>query len=165
MVKYRRLSIEELAELEAEFIRFLAAQSIVADDWVKIKESDEARKEELLDSFSDVVIEKTLFNANYLEQRTTKRILCYKVEESKIVLRGIELEDDSRVDFSGEFKLDLLVNLFEDPDVDISFLLGDKETEDVKKEIFDLLQEGAMISTSPGLYDFIGTLKDHFLED
>ena len=35
--KYRLLTLEELGELRPEFVRFLASQSITADDWQKMK--------------------------------------------------------------------------------------------------------------------------------
>ncbi len=57
---YRRLKNDELAELETAFIRYLALNGIPADDWVKIKKEEPGRMEELIDTFSDVVIHETL---------------------------------------------------------------------------------------------------------
>jgi len=162
MAKYRTLNLEELESLKAEFIRFLAAQSIPADDWVKIIETDKEREQELIDQFSDVVIEKSLFNTKYLEQRTAKRVLCYHVEEQSIKVIGLELGQEESFDFTTEFPLSDLVTLFEDTNVDISFILGNKKTEDVSMEIFHLIEEGAMISQGSELYDFLHTLKQHF---
>jgi len=51
-MKYRRLRREELEELEPQFIRFLAAQSIPAQDWSKLKVTDEKRANVLIDQFS-----------------------------------------------------------------------------------------------------------------
>ena len=165
MTKYRRLNIEELEALETEFVRFLAAQSITADDWIKIKKEDKKRENELLDTFSDVVIEKSIYNVKYLEQRTEKRMLCYKVEEKEILLQGIEIGTDITFDFREEFPLSKLVTMFEDPNTDINFILGNKDISENKlKEVFDLIEEGAMISLGSELYDFIGTLKEHFAE-
>ncbi len=36
-MKYRRLDKEELEELEQEFIKFLAVNTVTADDWAKIQ--------------------------------------------------------------------------------------------------------------------------------
>ncbi len=164
MVKYRRLTIEELSALESEFVRFLAAQSILAEDWEKIKNIDKERESELIDLFSDVVIEKTLYNAEYLEQRTSQRILCYKVEEDKILLQGLELGASEDFDFTSEFQLSTLVNLLENPNVELGFISGTKDADDINKEVFALIEEDAMISIDSHLYDFIGTLKEHYSE-
>lgn len=164
MVKYRRLSLEELNSLESEFVRFLSAQSIPADDWVHIKENDQERENELIDLFSDIVIEKSLHNATYLEHRNNHRLLCYKVEEDHIIVQGLELGQDEQFDFSCEFQLSSLVTLFEDPKVEISFILGTKEAACINQEVFALIEEGAMISVGGELYDFITTLKNHFSE-
>ena len=48
MLKYRRLSKEELEALEDEFVKFLSAQSISAPDWQNIK-SQNPRKTRCLD--------------------------------------------------------------------------------------------------------------------
>lgn len=40
MAKYRLLTHEELIELEKEFIDFLILNSIVASDWMKIKNEE-----------------------------------------------------------------------------------------------------------------------------
>jgi len=68
-MKYRRLSSEELEQLQDNFIRFLAAQSITGMDWTTMKTANPERAEELIEQFSDVVIEKTLHNVEYLEYK------------------------------------------------------------------------------------------------
>ena len=45
-MKYRRLTNEELAELEKEFVRFLVSNTVTSEDWEKINEWWETWKED-----------------------------------------------------------------------------------------------------------------------
>jgi hypothetical protein len=53
MGKYRRLTREELHAVEAEFVRYLASESITSDDWEKKLSTDAPEVEGCLDAFSE----------------------------------------------------------------------------------------------------------------
>jgi len=101
-MKYRRLTLDELEELRDEFVLFLASHSIVADEWEKIKTSDEHSMNSLLDLFSDMVIEKALKNITclklvspselylFLFEEQTGKMIRFSISESA----GIDLRDD-----------------------------------------------------------------------
>ena len=59
-MKFRRLTNEELQELEKEFVQFLVSNTVTADDWEKIKEDNPERAEGLIEIFSDIVFEKVI---------------------------------------------------------------------------------------------------------
>jgi len=42
-MRFRRLTTEELEQLEEDFVHFLAASQITAKDWEKLKEKNEAK--------------------------------------------------------------------------------------------------------------------------
>lgn len=42
--------------------RFLAANSITAEDWIKIQKEDKKMYDDMIDQFSYVVLEKSLLN-------------------------------------------------------------------------------------------------------
>ena len=73
-MKYQRLSKEQLEELHVEFINFLATQSITAEEWSDIKENKPQVAEEEIDIFSDLVWEKVLTNAQYLEHFSSSEL-------------------------------------------------------------------------------------------
>jgi hypothetical protein len=161
MVKYRRLSKEELELLEDSFIRFLAAQSITGEDWKSIQKNDVERHQELIDKFSDVVIEKTLHNVKILEQRTTKRALFFRFEEEKVSLFGIEFESELPFGLDEGFSLADLQNAMEEKDSNYSLLSGTKAyDEDKLQEAFKFLQEGAQIPSDENLFNFVLSLFD-----
>ena len=99
-MKYRRLSIEELKDMDTAFIRFLAANGIPGDEWTKIKETDAKRTNELLDVFSDTVIHETLSKIEYLQIIQAKEIKTFHCLPEQIKLIGLIVDGDSNIDFS-----------------------------------------------------------------
>lgn len=67
MAKYHRLSEEQLHFLHFEFAQFLATQGIDKKAWDAIKKENAPQMTQLLDVFSDVVLEKLFDEAEYLE--------------------------------------------------------------------------------------------------
>jgi len=167
MAKYRVLTTDELKQLEQIFINFLAANSITAQDWEKIKSNDVDKMNSLIDEFSDVVFEKTLSNVTLLEKRLANKILMYEIADDRIILEGLEVNGNNPIDFRNEFNLSELTGLFANPELDISFIEGTKPFfEEKNKEIFDLMDSGAMISQNKSLYDAFKLLKkDYSIEE
>ena len=143
-MKYTQLTKEQFEELNVEFAVFLAAQSIDAKQWNKIKKEspDLAGKE--LNVFSDFVWEKVLNKANYIEHFSKDTINLFKCNEKKIDRivvkinkKGINLLEDS--DF----------NWFLDnsKDPSIEYLKGEKPYNKERNiEIFELIQQGGVVS-------------------
>ncbi len=99
-MKYRRLSIEELKDLDTAFIRFLAANGIPGDEWTKIKETDPKRTDELLNVFSDTAIHETLTKIEYLQIIQAKEIKTFHCLPDQIKLIGLIVDGESDIDFS-----------------------------------------------------------------
>ena len=59
-MKYRRLTIDELKELEQEFVRFLASNTVTSEDWQAVKTTNPERADQLIDIFSDIVFDKVI---------------------------------------------------------------------------------------------------------
>jgi len=91
-LKYRRLNTEELEALREDFIQFLAANSITAEDWTKIRSSSSEKAEELIDIFSDIVWEKILEKVEHLEFRAPKQLTLMKFDESKAQMINLQIE-------------------------------------------------------------------------
>jgi len=66
-MKYRALHKEELEGVKEEFVKFLAANSVTADDWEKLKKEENDKAEKLIDIFSDIFWDKALTKINVLE--------------------------------------------------------------------------------------------------
>lgn len=143
-MKYRRLYRQELEDLRDDFVQFLAANSIPADDWEKLKKENPEATEQLIDLFSDIVWEKILSKINFLEMRRADAMRVIKFEEEKAEMIEIRMEEKN-FDFTNhdtvrriaEGSLDL--NAFK-PKV----LKGSKTYSDSReRELFEYLERGA----------------------
>ena len=74
MAKFRLLTIEELKEMEKEFVEYLILVGIAADDWVKLKDEEPEKAENIVCLFSDVVFEKIMRETQFLEKREAKEL-------------------------------------------------------------------------------------------
>ena len=94
-MKYRMLTVEELKELEKEFIQFLSSNTITGPDWENIKKNKPQKAEEMLGMFSDIVMEKALKNIKWAEVITPQSIRTFWFQEKKVSLVGIDINDSS----------------------------------------------------------------------
>ena len=101
-MKYRRLTTEELAELETEFIRFLVSNTVTGDDWEKIKKEDPKKAEGLIEIFSDIVFDKTISKIEYLEMKTPKDLKIFRCNKDDIELMGLKIEGESDLDLTAD---------------------------------------------------------------
>lgn len=154
MAKYRRLSKEELDQLEDNFIRFLAAQSITGTDWTRIKTVEPDRAEALLDQFSDVVIEKTLHNVEYLEYKEKQDIKTFHCQEEKIVMMGLIAEGQTDLDFRSDADATQLMQKMRADGANLKVYTAEKayKDNDRKAEIFRMIESGCLISRDGAMF-------------
>lgn len=159
-MKYRRLSIQELEILEKDFVQFLAANHITAEDWIKLKSTNLTKVDQLIEIFSDIVVEKTLKNLKYLEFIAPKDIKSFYCGENEIHLRGIRMEEGATGSFL-EMQLPLdLVELVKKEDVKLQIYSGEKAyTLPREQEIFQMLENGCLIAKEGNLFNLLKALK------
>ena len=161
IMKYRRLTTQELQELEAEFIRFLAVQSIPADDWETMKVTNPERVEALIDQFSDVVFEKTLLNIEYLEYKTINDIKTFHCQTEKIVMMGLFVEGAVEIDFQEDFSKETLLEIGRNADASLKLYTAEKSYKNGREnELFQMLESGCLISKDGGLFKTLVSLKE-----
>ena len=107
---YRRLTDSELKELEKEFIQFLCANTVTADDWLRIKAEHVDQAHQLIDRFSDVVMEKALSNVRFLEHRQEKEVMLFHCKDDKLELIGFNVPETFDVDLRDEVSIKNLMN-------------------------------------------------------
>jgi hypothetical protein len=148
-MKYRRLTIAELQDMENEFVRFLVANGVTADDWVKIKAEQPERAEGLIEIFSDVVFDKVLEKVKYIEHRSPDDIKTFRCSDDKIELLGFKINGASAIDLTKGQSLDFMMAYVQStPNTNIQMYSAEKPYKDnnPKKEIFDMLENGGAIS-------------------
>jgi hypothetical protein len=158
-MKFRRLTNEELQELEKEFVQFLVSNTVTADDWEKIKEDNPERAEGLIEIFSDIVFEKVIGNIQYLEHRTPKNLRAYYCVSDRIYMLGILVEGESDLDLSKNDPPEIMMEKLQKSGANLKVFSGEKKYKQEKAlEIYALMQEGALISHDGNMFKLLSQL-------
>ncbi|MTG98378.1 MULTISPECIES: DUF6495 family protein [Myroides] len=156
-MKYTRLTKEQFEEMHPEFTNFLASQQIDKHEWDKLKEEKPEVAEQELDVFSDLVWEGVLSNARFLEHYSKNHIFLFGFDEKHIhtiVIKAL-LTD---IDFMTQEGLQWLSDAVFTNDVEIKH--GGKDFgSDRNKEVFDIIQQGAILSDGVLYQQFKDLLK------
>jgi cag pathogenicity island protein 24 len=143
-MKYIRLTKEQFEELHEEFARFLATQSITADEWRQLKKNKPEVAEEELDIFSDLVWEGILQKTEYLEKIDSASLYLFKIADDEMMLIAIKVNDPS-IDITTDEGFEWLLKNYLDESVDF-FEATQPYTEDKNADIFNLVKMGSVIS-------------------
>lgn len=159
-MKYRRLSNNELQDLEKDFVKFLAANTIAADDWIKLKENNPLKVEELIGIYSDIVFDKTLAKIEYLEFKTPYDVKTFHCQADKMVLMGMAVAPESGVDFTKDVPPSEMMATLKNSEQEIQIYTAEKAyNADKKQELFSMLENGCLISKDGYLYKALANLK------
>lgn len=142
-MKYTRLTKEQFEELHQEFAHFLAAQSIDKAEWEKIKAEKPHVAEQELDVFSDLIWEGALNKTEYLEHFSERYIFLFHFQEQtaySIIIKSHE----PTVNFLTQEGLVWLSDNIRSDKLEIT--QGKKVLENKNQDIFNLIQQGALIS-------------------
>lgn len=164
-MKYRKLTLDELEELESEFTTFLATHGIPAEDWEKMKQKSPERCEQLIEIFSDIVFDKILGKVEYLEHREKRIIRIFKFGEEKVIMNGLQLEGESAIDFRKDQNAEQLLQLFRLSPSKLKIFTAEKKYKKERSlEIFNLINSGAQILKEDRLFHVIEQLKGNQIQ-
>jgi len=159
-MKYRRLDLAELEVLEKDFIQFLAANHITADDWEKMKKDDPEQMNGLIDIFSDVVYDKTLDKLQYLEFITPNDIKTFFCDKDRIYLLGLKYQKGKSINFQEINLPNDLIDLIKDSSTSFEIFSAEKSYQpERKQELFKMLENGCLISKEGTLYKTLDKWK------
>jgi hypothetical protein len=139
MTKFRRLTIDELKELEKEFIEFLVVNGIAADDWEKIKKESEAKADSIVDQFSTVVFNSIFLKNQFLDYVSETEIKCFHFLDEEVVLVGMK-SDVEGLDLREANQEELRKHKFD------VYTTNKKYLKSREEEMFDLVEKGAVLS-------------------
>ncbi|MEM6398542.1 MAG: DUF6495 family protein [Bacteroidota bacterium] len=100
--KYRRLTLEELKEVEPQFIRFLAANGVPGEEWKRILGEELERADQLILEFSQVVFGSTLERIEYLQERKPNDLRTYACGPDLIRMNGLRIEGQTSLDLTDQ---------------------------------------------------------------
>lgn len=143
-MKYGRLSKEQFEELHKEFAVFLATQGIDSQKWNLIKSNDPKKTDHYLDTFSDVVWDRVLQNAEYVEHMTPQQLFLFKVSEREAQLISVKVENKSIDITTADGYRWLQEHLMDDQ---VILFTSKKAYQNSKnQEVFSFLQKGAVLT-------------------
>ncbi len=154
-MKYARLTKEQFEELHQEFINFLATQSITGEEWKKLKAKQPEVAEQELDVFSDLIWEGVLNKVKYLEHISPNQLMLFHISDAFIELVAIKIED-TNIDITTKYGYKWLQQNIQDDRVSL-YTSTKAIKEDRNKDIFALIQQGAVI-TKGELYTYFSDL-------
>ena len=160
-MKIRRLDQEELNEMETEFVRFLAANTITGKDWEKLKKEQPEKAEGLIGIFSDIVFEKILKKVEYLEIKSRSEIRTFHCGQDKIKMIGMRIQGESQLDFTKNQSPEQMLSLLKLSNARLQMYQGEKAyTREREIELFEMMEkQGALISKDGNLYKTLEQLK------
>jgi len=144
MAKYRRLSDEELKELEQEFKQFLIANGVHNEEWVKINKEHPDEALNLVDLFSDLVLEKSLEQIKYLIHATEGDIKVFWFQKNKARLVALK-SNTSVINFTSDVWMSEIPEHFSK----VEFFTSEKEFDEKERsnELYTLIKAGAQVSS------------------
>lgn len=156
-MRFRKLTVEELEQLEKEYIQFLAANGIPGDEYKKFQLENPEKIDELIEMFSDIVLEQALKKIKYIEFAEPKELRLFHFQEKNITLIGLQTESDE-IDFTSEDYFQQLKEVMQSHPESVKIYSTYKPINDNREEeLFDYLNQGASVS-SPENYQFFKTL-------
>lgn len=161
IMKYRRLTLEELQGMEKEFIEYLASNSITGDDWQALKKDQPEEAESKIETFSDIVFEKVLSNIHLLEHRTKSEISYLNFQAEQVDMIGVKLEGESDIDFTKNEAADEMIAKAQAANVKLSVFSTNKSysKEERNLEVFKHLQMNMLICEDARLYEALCAYK------
>lgn len=99
-MKYRMLTQEELQVFEEELKQFLIVNGVHGEEWEQMNQENVAQATQLVEMFSDTVLQKVYEKIMFIEHRTSTSCMVFKLNDDQIDLISINLKEGATVDLS-----------------------------------------------------------------
>lgn len=153
-MKYRRLTKQQLEELQPEFVNFLATQSITGEEWKNLKDEKPDVAEDEVDVFSDLIWEGVLTKVNYLENISAQHMHLFHCAEKEMKLISVKVMNPD-IDLTTSIGFNWFKKNWQSDFVE--YLTASKAYVDVNLDKFKLIEQGASI-TKGDLYKWFETM-------
>ncbi|MDR9399482.1 DUF6495 family protein [Salibacter sp.] len=146
-MKFRKLTNRELEALEKDFITFLAANSITAADWEKLKNNEQKKADALIELFSDIVFEKAFTNCKCLEQVGSHEFRTYRFFDDEVKMIAVRVSRDLTVNLTKGKLGDTLNDLLKNKTDSVEIYEATKKYNKLREqEMFDIMESGAYMA-------------------
>lgn len=144
-MKYRCLTDDELKLLADDLKHFLIVNGVHAEEWEHMNKANPSKAIQLVELFSDTVLDKVYSKIEYLEHRSPEACLVFHFNEAKIELISIQGKQDASVDLSTPENIHEALAKQADQ---LSFFKTEKHyTKERNSEIHQMIVQGCFIST------------------
>jgi|TARA_R110000737_G_scaffold193486_2_gene214743 cag pathogenicity island protein 24 len=117
-MKYRLLTKEEREIFDEDFKHFMISNGVTNEEWLEMNESNLEKATELVELFSDLVLEKVYQKIEYLEFRSENSCLVFHCTPDTIKLISILPKTGKKVNLSTPESIhEALINQFSDLDL------------------------------------------------
>jgi hypothetical protein len=99
-MKYRMLSKEEQEIFDEDFKHFMITNGVTNEEWLAMNENNLAKATELVEMFSDVVLEKVYQKIEFIEFRSEGSCLVFRCTADNLKVISIVAKAGSKVDLS-----------------------------------------------------------------
>lgn len=153
-MKYRILTNEELAPLAEDFKHFLIVNGVHTEEWIRINSNAPEKAAELVEIFSDTVLQKVYEKITHLEFRSPDSCIVFHFAPEKVALISIQKKENSVADFS---TVDSIHAALTKETSSLQFFQTEKHyTATREQEIHRMLEQGCFVSSA----DFWKSLQE-----
>lgn len=144
-MKYRILTDDELTYLEEDLKHFLIVNGVHAEEWERLNKEDKEKAIQLVEIFSDSVLQKVYEKISFVEFRSVDTCMVFNCLPDKMELITIQKKANSAVDLSTPESIHAA--LTKSPS-DLEFFKTEKKYSDVREnEIHQLMEQGCFNSS------------------
>lgn len=144
-MKYRILSEEELEVFAEDLKHFLIVNGVHAEEWEEMNKNDTEKAVKLVELFSDNVLQIVYEKVKFIEHRSEKSCLVFKLNEENIEMISLTLKEGSNSNLSTPESIhDAIVNRPKELQI---FKTAKKYSKEREMEIHEMLQQGCVNSS------------------
>jgi hypothetical protein len=144
-MKYRCLTDDELKLLADDLKHFLIVNGVHAEEWEHMNKENPSKAIQLVELFSDTVLDKVYSKIEFLEHRSPEACLVFHFDEAKIELISIQRNQDSTLDLSTPENIHEALAKHANQ---LSFFKMEKQySKDRNSEIHQMIDQGCFVSS------------------
>ena len=99
-MKYRMLTQEEMEIFDEDFKHFLIVNGVHNEEWMEMNASDIEKATQLVELFSDTVLQKVYEKIRFLEFRSSNSCMVFKFNPDSIELISLNVKKQNTIDLS-----------------------------------------------------------------
>lgn len=146
-MKYRLLTTEELELLENDLKQFLIVNHVYKEEWEEINKTNPKLAAELIELFSDSVLQIVYEKVKFLEHRSDDSCFVFQCHADKLELIAIQKKNaDTSIDLSTP---ETIHDALTKHPQELTFFRTEKPYSDPRElEIHKMLEQGCVNSTA-----------------